>query len=105
MALPSRNSISDGVYNCQPIIRHPPKEAVIQLRNVALILVSVVPAKAGTQGFRLRLLGPRFRGDDELTCPGDFLTASKAGVQGLPCGMTSGRSPRPRVPGFPHSRE
>ncbi len=49
-------------------------------KSGSLILISVFPAKAGTQGFQSPALGPRFRGDDELSCPQDFLTASKAGV-------------------------
>ena len=46
----------------------------------ALILISVVPAKAGNRDFSGLSLGPRLRGDDELACPRDFLIASFAGV-------------------------
>jgi len=52
--------------------------------------ISVIPAKAGTQGFQSlapcssqgQALGPRFRGDDGLSCPQDFPTPSFASVTG-----------------------
>jgi hypothetical protein len=57
----------------------------VKLRRSALdphplILISVIPAKAGTRDFSRLLLGPRFRGDDEVARTDNFLTASSAGV-------------------------
>src|SRR5207247_1916456 len=43
---------------------------------------SSFPRKREPRDFSCLLLGPRFRGDDELTCPQDFLTASFAGKEG-----------------------
>jgi hypothetical protein len=40
------------------------------------MIIRVVPAKAGTQGFQPLALGPRFRGNDEFMRSEDFLTAS-----------------------------
>src|SRR5882762_8777002 len=58
----------------------PAFQGVTQSRNLALSLSrSSFPRKREPRDFSRLLLGPRFRGDDELTCPQDFLTASFAG--------------------------
>ena len=61
--------------------RIPAFEAVIQLRNLELSLsYPSFPRKREPRDFSHPLLGPRFRGDDELACPQDFLTPSFAGM-------------------------
>jgi hypothetical protein len=60
-------------------------QIIIQSRNLELSLsYPSFPRKREPRDFSHLLLGLRFRGDDELACPQDFLTASKAAVQGLP---------------------
>jgi hypothetical protein len=69
-------AVTHGAGGCNPITNLAPS-----------FLISVISAKAGTQDFsRLppcssqgQPLGPRFRGDDGLSCLQDFLTASLAG--------------------------
>ena len=54
---------------------------VIQLRYLTFsFLYPSFPRKREPRAFSHLLLGPRFRGDDGLSCPQDFLTASKAGT-------------------------
>src|SRR6266481_891831 len=60
------------------VIRTAPLAALLQPHSLAQF--DAVGGRPSQQGFQSPALGPRFRGDDELSCPQDFLTASKAGV-------------------------
>src|SRR6266404_9099093 len=67
----------------------PAFQGVTQSRNLALSLsCSLFPRKREPRDFSRLLLGPRFRGDDEFSCPQDLLTAS------LPPGRQGGGSHR-----------
>jgi hypothetical protein len=67
-------------------------EAVRKLDIHLTVFCFVVPAQAGTQGFQLLALGPRFRGGDDLSGLRDWFTASFAGVTGKPGSSPSAKS-------------
>ena len=59
------------------------------------------PRKREPRDFSRLLLGPRFRGDDEMPCPQDFLTASSAGEA---CDIGCHREPSCFLRGRPDGR-
>jgi hypothetical protein len=78
----------------------------MQLRNLALSFsYPSFPQKREPRDFSRLLLGPRLRGDDEMACPQDFLTASKAEIQGRRVSTIAHCSSQGQAldPRFPHA--